>query len=215
MSDEKPLKFVEACYDSEEYGQLYALNQEIPEEELEKAKPYMKKFTPRSFKNILNVSGDPFGWMCIKEDVPKAEKALGITETLEKFEQEQAKLTKEYNNRSILKNEAMNQLESAFSQGKRPTTNIKKLFKKATKIYDPANGFRDNHEVGAGTLFIISSEEIWYIMNNGGKNDNWNMNNVIIPHAGGAIGFKLAYNEELEYLIKEVSEENEYNGEPF
>jgi len=215
MTDEKPLKFVEACYDSEEYGQLYALNQEIPEEELEKAKPYMKKFTPRSFKNILNVSGNPFGWMCTKDDVPKAEEALGITETLEKFEQEQAKLRKEYNNKSVLKNEAMNQLESAFSQGERPTTNIKKLFRNATKIYDPANGFRDNHEVGAGTLFIILPEEVWYIMNNGGKNDNWHMNNIIIPHAGGAIGFKLPYNEELEYLIKEVTEENEYNGEPF
>jgi hypothetical protein len=56
---------------------------------------------------------------------------------------------------------------------------------------------------------------IWYIMNNGREENNWNMNNIEIEEAGGAIGFKIPYDEHVHDLIKIVSEENEYSGDTY
>ena len=44
MADNKELKLETKCYDANEYGYLYGLNQRIPDDEFEKVKPYFRKF---------------------------------------------------------------------------------------------------------------------------------------------------------------------------
>lgn len=214
MSEEnKPLKLVSKCYDPEEYGTLYALNQEIPDKQLEKARPYMKKFTPALFKNVMAIQGDPHGWMCTKEDAPKVEKALNITETLEKIEKEHKKQREYYDKHRKEKEDAQLKIEAAFNNAPRPKQKLSTLLKVAKKVYDPANSFRDNQYYGGGHLFIITDKTIWYIMNNGREENNWNINNIEIDEAGGAIGFKLPYTDELHELIKTLTGSNEYKGD--
>ena len=44
MEDKKELKMETKCYDANEYGYLYGLNQKIPDEDFEKVKTYMIDF---------------------------------------------------------------------------------------------------------------------------------------------------------------------------
>lgn len=214
MVDKKqPLKLVVKCYDPEEYGTLYGLNQKISEEELDKAKEYMTKFTPALFKNVMSIQGDPHGWMCTQEDAPLVEKALGITETLEKMAKRQAKERKYYDEHRKEKEDAQLKIEAAFANAPRPLQKLSTLLKVATVVYDPANSFRDNNYYGGGHLFIVTKNTIWYIMNNGREENNWNVNNIEIEGAGGAIGFKLPYSKDLHELIKTLTGSNEYKGD--
>ena len=82
---EEELKLETKCYDANEYGYLYGLNQKIPDEEFEKVKPYFRKFKRMDFvEGNVQVTGRPEGWRCLEKDVPKVEEILGITNTLEK-----------------------------------------------------------------------------------------------------------------------------------
>lgn len=49
---------------------------------------------------------------------------------------------------------------------------------------------------GGGDWFVIGSEYIWYVQNNGGDGDSWEHNNVLTGGAG-AIGWRVAYEQEL------------------
>ena len=213
MSNDEPLKLIVKCTDEVEFGNLYAFNKEISDEEFEKAKPFMRKFAPADFPDIMKISGEPRGWMCTIDDAPKVEEALGITETIAKRKKQQEEKKKYYDENRKIKEEAQLKIEEAFFDAPRPPQKLNILLKVAEKIYDPANSFRDNSYYGGGHLFIILKNSIWYIMNNGREENNWNINNIEIENAGGAIGFKVPYNEELLELIKIVSEENEYSGE--
>lgn len=213
MENEEKLKLIVKCTDEVEYGNLYTFNREISEEELEKAKPYMKKFTPADFPDIMKITGDPHGWMCTYENAPKVEQALNITETIAKREKEQEE-KRIYNNKMRkIKEDAQLKIEKIFFDAPRPKQKLDILLKLADVVYDPANSFRDNNYYGGGHLFIILKKSIWYIMNNGREENNWNINNIEIENAGGAVGFKVPYDEEVHKLIKIVTEENIYSGD--
>ena len=212
-NDKDDLKLIVKCTDEVKYGKLYGLNKEIPEEELEKAKKYMKNFAPVDFPDIMKISGNPRGWMCTIEDAPKVEEALGISETLAKRQKEQAEKRKYYDENRKKKEEAQLKLEEIFFKAPTPKQKLNILLKVADIVYDPANSFRDNSYYGGGHLYIILKKSIWYIMNNGREENNWNINNIEIDNAGGAIGFKVPYSDEVHKLIKIVTEENIYSGE--
>ena len=83
MADE--LKLETKCYDANEYGYLYGLNQRIPDEDFEKIKPYMRDFRRKDFVDgIIKVTGRPEGYRCLEKDVSKVEEILGIEKTLAK-----------------------------------------------------------------------------------------------------------------------------------
>lgn len=213
MSDEK-LKLIEKCH-APECGMLYALNQDIPEEDFEKIKPYMQKYTPASFDDVMQISGNPNGWMCTRENAPKIEEILGITETLEKIDADRKAQKEEFDKNRGKKEEAQLELEKIFFEADRPKQKLSNLLKAAQIVYDPTNSFRDNNYYGGGHLYIIMKNSIWYVMNNGRDENNWNINNIEIEGAGGAIGFKIAYDEHVHNLIKIITEENEYSGDTY
>ena len=133
---ENSLRLVLKCIDHEEFGNLYALNKDITDDEKEKVRKYFKKYTPVDFKNILNIEGNPHGWMCMEENVPMVEKLLGISDTLEKQRQHQEQLQKELNVKRKVKDEAMSELEKIFYQAPRPNKFLKKK-KKRKKSFSP------------------------------------------------------------------------------
>ena len=53
---------------------------------------------------------------------------------------------------------------------------------------------------------------MWYIINNCGENSDTSINNVK-SDAGGAIGYRLMYDDTVDTLIRIYTEENEYSGE--
>lgn len=57
---------------------------------------------------------------------------------------------------------------------------------------------------GGGSWFVITSDHIWYICNNGMDGDDWGRNNVRTGGAG-AIGYRIAYNEELAIKIRALN----------
>lgn len=56
---------------------------------------------------------------------------------------------------------------------------------------------------GGGWWFVIQSDKIWYIRNNGRDGDLWAINNVQTGGAG-AIGRWVPYNAELAEKIKKI-----------
>lgn len=85
------------------------------------------------------------------------------------------------------------------------------MIKKADIVYDPGDSFLTDFEFGEGQLFIIENSYIWYIINNGRKDDDYSLNNIKTT-GPGAVGFRVPYDEKLHNLIKIVSDENEYKG---
>ena len=70
---------------------------------------------------------------------------------------------------------------------------------------------KQENEHGEGTLFIYTPHGMWYIINNCGEFSDLSLNNVKTPN-GGAIGYRLMYDDTLDTLIRIYTEENEYNG---
>lgn len=205
------LKIVLKCIDYEEYGKLYALNKQISKEDLEKVKPYFKHYSPKDFKDIMNIEGNPHGWMCKEDDIPKVEEILKITQTVAKQEQQRQKRKEELSKKRAVKDEAMNEIEKLYSNAPRPHKFLKKLLKKADVVYDPGDAYYTDNEYGEGQLFIVDKNYIWYIINNGRKDDDYSLNNI--KNSGhGAVGFRLPYSKELHDLVKIVSDENIFKG---
>lgn len=211
VESEKTLKLVLKCIDNEEFGKLYALNEEITDKEKQLIQPYFRKYKPVDFKNIMNIEGNPHGWMCKEKDVTKVEELLEITETLERQKETQKKVQQELNEKRKIKDDAMTEIEKIFNNAPRPNKFLKKLIKKADIIYDPRDSFLTDFEIGEGQLFIIEKNYIWYIINNGRKDDDYTLNNIKTT-GPGAVGFRIAYDEHVHELIKIVSEENIYKG---
>ena len=208
------LKLETKCYDANEYGYLYGLNQKIPDEEFEKIKGYMRKFSRKDFVDgIVKVTGRPEGYRCLEKDVSKVEEILGITNTLKK---RQNKLKHAFNDtisKSNLKDKAYNWLVMLFQKGgTRPKQNLSRLVIHSTKIYDPEDSFKKGYENGEGELFIYTPHGMWYIINNSGNYSDLSLNNVETPN-GGAIGHRLVYDDTLDTLIRIYTEENKYTGE--
>ena len=149
--------------------------------------------------------------MCTEEDVPQVEKLLKISETLEKQKLEQEELQKELNQKRKVKDDAMSEIERIFDNASRPNKFLKKLIKKADIVYDPGDGYLTDHEFGEGQLFLINESYIWYIINNGRKDDDYTLNNIKTT-GPGAVGFRIPYDEHVHDLIKIVSDENLYKG---
>lgn len=204
------LKLVEKCYDPEEYGYLYGFNHEIPDAELEMVKQHMKNFKPADFKKIMEISGDPHGWMCTIDKVPIIEETLSIQDTLEKRQKQQAQQKLDAEKTRYIKEKAMNEIEEIFKDAPRPPQTLQILLKVAQEVYDPANSFRDNKVYGAGQLFIITQKSIWYIINNAKEENLRKINNIQINGEYAAIGFRIKYSEDVHNLIKIVSENNTY-----
>lgn len=211
MVSDEPLKLVLKCIDHEEFGNLYAFNKEITDEEKDLVIEYFRKYKPIDFKDIMNIEGNPHGWMCLEENVPKVEEKLGITETLEQQRIKNEQLQKELNAKRKIKDEAMAEIERIFQNAPRPNKFLKKLLKKADIVYDPGDGYYTDHEFGEGQLFILESSYIWYIINNGRKDDDYSLNNIKTT-GPGAVGFRISYDEHVHDLIKLVSDENLYKG---
>lgn len=211
MVSDEPLKLVLKCIDHEEFGNLYAFNKEITDEEKDLVIEYFRKYKPIDFKDIMNIEGNPHGWMCLEENVPKVEEKLGITETLEQQRIKNEQLQKELNAKRKIKDEAMAEIERIFQNAPRPNKFLKKLLKKADIVYDPGDGYYTDHEFGEGQLFIFESSYIWYIINNGRKDDDYSLNNIKTT-GPGAVGFRISYDEHVHDLIKLVSDENIYKG---
>lgn len=211
MVSDEPLKLVLKCIDHEEFGNLYAFNKEITDEEKDLVMEYFRKYKPIDFKDIMNIEGNPHGWMCLEENVPKVEEKLGITETLEQQRIKNEQLQKELNAKRKIKDEAMAEIERIFQNAPRPNKFLKKLLKKADIVYDPGDGYYTDHEFGEGQLFILESSYIWYIINNGRKDDDYSLNNIKTT-GPGAVGFRISYDEHVHDLIKLVSDENIYKG---
>lgn len=209
--ESESLKFTLKCIDHEQYGNLYALNKELSEDDMEKVKPYFKNFKPVDFKNVMNIEGNPYGWMCTEENVTKVEKILKIEETLTVQKEKKEVIQKELNEKRKIKDSAMDEIEAAFNNAPRPNKFLKKLIKKADIIYDPGDSFYTDFEYGEGQLFLIDKSYIWYIINNGRKDDDYTLNNIKTT-GPGAVGFRLNYDKKLHDLIKIVSDENEYKG---
>lgn len=211
VESEKTLKLVLKCVDHEEFGNLYAFNEEISDEEKEQVQQYFKKYKPIDFKNIMNIEGNPHGWMCKEEDVTKVEETLNITETLEKQQETQKQKQNELNAKRKIKDDAMTEIEKIFNNAPRPNKFLKKLLKKAEIVYDPRDSFLTDFDIGEGQLFIIEKSYIWYIINNGRKDDDYTLNNIKTT-GPGAVGFRIPYDEHVHSLIKIISDENIYKG---
>ena len=214
MEVNKELKLETKCYDANEYGYLYGLNQKIPDEDFEKVKSYMIDFRRKDFVDgIIKVTGRPEGYRCLEKDVAKVEEILGIENTLEK---RQNKIKKAFSNpvsKVNLKDKAYNWLNILFKKtGTHPRQDLSRLAIHSTKIYDPEDSFKNGAGMGEGELFIYTPHGMWYIINNCGENSDTSINNVQ-SDAGGAIGYRLMYDDTVDTLIRIYTEENEYTGE--
>ena len=208
------LKLETKCYDANEYRYLYGLNKRIPDEDFEKIKPYMKKFLRNDFiDGTIKVTGRPEEYRCTEENVSKVEEILGITNTLKKRQEKIENAFKNPISKSNLKDKSYNWLLTLFKKGgTRPEQNLSRLAIHSTKIYDPQDSFKNNSKYGEGELFIYTPHGMWYIINNCGEYSDSSLNNVETPD-GGAIGYRLVYDDTLDTLIRIYTEENEYSGE--
>ncbi|WP_455644902.1 hypothetical protein [Methanosphaera sp.] len=213
MAD-KELRLETKCYDAIEYGYLYGLNQKIPDEEFEKVKPYMKDFRRKDFADgIIKVTGRPEGYRCLEEDVPKVEEILNITNTLEKRRQKIEKAFNDPEEKRKLQDQSFTWLQTLFTRGgTKPKQDLSRLVVHSTKIYDPNNSYKDGKKDGKGSLFIYTPHGMWYIVNNSSEGSNKALNNVKTED-GGAIGYRLMYEDNVDMLIRIYTEENEYSGE--
>lgn len=214
MEDKKELKMETKCYDANEYGYLYGLNQKIPDEDFEKVKTYMIDFRRKDFVDgIIKVTGRPEGYRCLEKDVSKVEEILGIENTLEKRQNKIKKAFEDPIAKVNLKDNAYEWLNILFKKtGTRPKQNLSRLALHSTKIYDPEDSFKNGSENGEGELFIYTPHGMWYIINNCNENSDLSINNVE-SDAGGAIGYRLMYDDTVDTLIRIFTEENEYTGE--
>ena len=212
--EDKELKMETKCYDANEYGYLYGLNKRIPDEEFEKVKSYMRDFRRKDFVDgIIKVTGRPEGYRCLEEDVPKVEEILGIENTLEKRQNKIKKALADPIAKVNLKDNAYNWLNTLFKKtGTHPKQDLSRLAIHSTKIYDPDDSFKNGAQMGEGELFIYTPHGMWYIINNCGENSDTTINNVK-SDAGGAIGYRLMYDDTVDTLIRIYTEENEYSGE--
>lgn len=208
------LKMETKCYDANEYGYLYGLNQRIPDEEFEKVKPYMRDFRRKDFVDgIIKVTGRPEGYRCLEKDVAKVEEILGIEDTLAKRQEKIEKAFEDPIAKANLKDKAYELLNTLFKKtGTHPKQDLSRLAIHSTKIYDPEDSFKNGAENGEGELFIYTPHGMWYIINNSGENSATSFNNVESKD-GGAIGYRLMYDDAVDTLIRIYTEENEYSGE--
>lgn len=58
---------------------------------------------------------------------------------------------------------------------------------------------------GGGGWWIIGTDKIWYIQNNGADGDNWSANNVRTGGAG-AIGWYINFDEKIKSELYEIEE---------
>lgn len=211
---EKELKLETKCYDANEFGYLYGLNQKIPDEDFEKVKPYFRKFKRMDFvEGNVQVTGRPEGWRCLEGDVGKVEEILGITNTLEKRQNKIKEAFRDPVKKANLKDKSYEWLTMLFEKaGTRPEQDLSRLVIHSTKIYDPQDSFKKGFDNGEGELFIYTPHGMWYIINNSGEFSDLSLNNVKI-HDGGAVGYRLMYDDLIDRLIRIYTEENEYSGE--
>ena len=194
MADEE-LKLETKCYDANEYGYLYGLNQKIPDDEFEKVKPYFRKFKRMDFvEGNVQVTGRQEGWRCLEKDVAKVEFADPIK-------------------KANLIDKSYEWLKLLFEKtGTRPEQDLSRLAVHSTKIYDPQDSYKNGAENGEGELFIYTPHGMWYIINNCGEFADKSLNNVKTPQ-GGAVGHRLMYDDLVDRLIRIYTEENIYSGE--
>lgn len=211
---DRELKLETKCYDANEYGYLYGLNKTIPDEDFEKVKPYFRKFKRMDFvEGNVQVTGRPEGWRCLEEDVSKVEEILGITNTLEKRRNKIRQAFADPIKKANLKDKSYEWLTMLFEKtGTRPQQDLSRLAIHSTKMYDPQDSFKNGYETGEGELFIYTPHGMWYIINNCGEFSDKTLNNIKTPH-GGAVGYRLMYDDLIDRLIRIYTEENEYSGE--
>ena len=213
MTDQE-LKLETKCYDANEYGYLYGLNQRISDEEFEKVKPYFRKFKRMDFvEGNVQVTGRPEGWRCLEKDVAKVEEILGITNTLEKRQNKIKQAFQDPIKKANLIDQSYEWLKMLFEKsGTRPEQDLSRLAVHSTKMYDPQDSFKKGYRDGEGELFIYTPNGMWYIINNSSEFSDKSLNNVTTPY-GGAVGHRLMYDDLIDRLIRIYTEENLYTGE--
>jgi len=213
LHTDKELRLETKCFDAMKYGYLYGLNQRIPDEQFNKIKDYMKDFRRKDFiDGIIKVTGRPEGYRCLEKDVAKVEEILNITNTLEKRRKKIEDAFSNPQSKRELKDKSFQWLMTLFERGgTRPEQNLSRLALHSTKIYDPDDDFKNHRDIGQGTLFIYTPHGMWYIINNNRMGDEHPQNNVKTGD-GGAIGYRLMYDDNVDTLIRICSEENIYTG---
>ena len=208
------LKVESKCFDANEYGYLYGLNQKIPDEEFEKVKPYFRKFKRMDFvEGNVQVTGRPEGYRCLEKDVAKVEEILGITNTLKKRQKKVKEAFSDPIKKANLIDKSYEWLKMLFENtGTRPEQDLSRLAVHSTKIYDPQDSFKNTAKYGEGELFIYTPHGMWYIINNSSENADKSLNNVKTPQ-GGAVGMRLMYDDLVDRLIRIYCEENLYSGD--
>ncbi|MCD7781546.1 MAG: hypothetical protein LUG89_02465 [Methanosphaera sp.] len=203
------LMLVLKCRDPK-FGDLYALNKEISTQQKDLVIDYFKNYKLDDYEDIMEVEGNPVGWMCKEEDVEKVEELLSIKNTLKNQQETLNERKKVADARTEKKDKAMEEIISLYSNADKPPQKfLKKLLKKADIVYDPADQYYYEHDTGEGQLFLVDKQYIWYIINNGSKDADYSVNNIKTD-GPGAVGLRLPYSEKLHNLIKIFSDDNLY-----
>ena len=172
----------------------------------------MRKWKRMDFvEGNIKVTGRPEGYRCLEEDVPKVEEILGITNTLAKRKANIESKMSDPIKKVQFKDQVYNWLTMLFKSGTQPKQDLSRLAIHSTKIYDPADSFKNGAEDGYGELFIYTPHGMWYVINNGSDGANKALNNLESKF-GGAIGYRLMYEDTVDTLIRVYTEENEYTG---
>jgi hypothetical protein len=60
--------------------------------------------------------------------------------------------------------------------------------------------------LGGGDRFVVASDGIWYVQNNGADGDDWSANNVHTLRGAGAIGWRVSFDQALVDELRKLSE---------
>lgn len=202
----KPLRMVEVNYDWETGIHYYALNQRIDYNEWKKVKDCFQYYHMYDWEDC-EPTGQMVGWMTRNPE--KVEEILGIEETIEKQKKEKELKDKERKLKKEMELQQKQAIRKAFNNGEYMEKEILwNLLKDSKGVYeDPTWGWDSNSLYGGGRLWIITDTEIYQVTNNGNDGDDWSRNNIDTG-GGGAIGYRIEYNDTIADNIRSYG--NEY-----
>lgn len=202
---------IEVCYSSGNlmpYAEHLVLSCRVPAEVWEHIKHCFRYIDTSKIND--EVWGGVFrGYEIIKDKVDELENLLEIPEHLRfsKLQEEAKKLEEETKQKELEKEQFIEKIKKEFSNENTIPHGIPegvKIWLEGDKI-----PFRNMDTViyGGGEWFIVQSDAIWRVINNGADGDDWSYNNISTGGAG-AIGKKFektSYRMELLNKLKEMA----------
>ena len=61
---------------------------------------------------------------------------------------------------------------------------------------------------GTGECWVIETDKIWFVRNNGRGQDDWRYNNIATPSGGGAIGVHIPYQPHIAKMLRHAEHSN-------